>query len=752
MGPMSKAYKACPGPTRRLIPQAGVRLKRPVDASAPVTDRLRPLHEIDNGWDGSREEAGSAGGPTPVTTGRKANAMKTNVRLLLLALLAATALCAAAAAPASASEFLIEGQQISTPANVEGTSSVSLLSATIAGVKAEIECPEDTFTGKIEAGGRGSATLTLKKCKEAKPAKCSVAETLETKLNDKLIGTGLEVEFEPPTPEGNFFEVSITGSECAIKGTYKITGAQGCELPKAEEELVEHEIACPTVKSKLKVLGGVATFSTTEKAKLASGKKWSTAALEAGKLLSADFKGNKSVLVDHTKNLSYGETEAALSISSYGAKNEVEWEANRSGVVQKIWMPTYVLGETVKLEAQFAVEKATKEYLEANAEEVELKGETTVAGGSFNISKGLSAEEIKLQFEKHSGYLSTEVRTASAALVKKVAKSLATMTWKWKVTVKGRPTPIEQGLGKNTNTYYTIYSAPVSEALIYLTLLDVATEGIGKESEPLTESKLISGVWAGFSNKQKEAGCLTLECPILRIRTYNPANGEIKKDGNPLLYYEPVKTGLTLTQYETAGARSTHPQGKYLVHQLLEALTGECGSWARAFRISLAIEGVKSLQLRINPKFPSTPANLPCQTHGQCIFLVKTWSFSGSGTSTLFLFPFTEGEVTDQNGATGQGVENPDSAFQNHQLVEVGNKLYDPSYGTAPVGAGNSSETAFNLGLYREKNISGFCEWNGSVYSCALPVANRQGLEATTSGLDLKSESEEEEGEPEALK
>ena len=40
------------------------------------------------------------------------------------------------------------------------------------------------------------------------------------------------------------------------------------------------------------------------------------------------------------------------------------------------------------------------------------------------------------------------------------------MTWKWKVTVKGRPTPIEQELSKNTNTYYTIYSAPVNNALM----------------------------------------------------------------------------------------------------------------------------------------------------------------------------------------------------------------------------------------------------------------------------------------------
>jgi hypothetical protein len=669
--------------------------------------------------------------------------MKIKVRLLLLALLSALTVCAAAAVPASASEFIIEGAQVTTATNVEGTSSLSLLKATVAGVKVEIECPEGTFTGKIEPGGRGEGdTFLLKKCKETSPAKCSVAETLESKLNAKLIGAPPEAEFEPTTPEGNYFEFSITGSECAIKNTYKVTGTQACELPKSEEELVEHEIVCPTTKSKLKVAGVSATYSTASKIKLVSGKKWSVAQLAAGKLLSVDYRGNQPVLIDHVKNSSYKETEAALSITSYGAKNEVEWEANSAGAVQKIWIPVYLLGETAKIEGQFSVEKATRERLEKNAEEVELEGQVTVAGSPFSISKGLDAEEIKLQFEKHSGYLSTEVRTASAGFVKKVVKSLATMTWKWKVTEKGRPIPISQELGKNTNTYYTIYSAPVNGALIYLTLLDAATKGIGKLSEPLGESGLVAGVWTSFSNRQKEASCLTLECGIFRIRTYNPANGELKKDGNPLLYYESLKTGLTGAEYHG----STFPRSRFRAKQLLEALTGECGSWARAFRNSLAIEGVKSLQLRIFPKFPP-PSSLPCQAEGACSFYVKTWSFAGTGDSPLPLFPYLLSQVTDENGATGQGVENPDSDFNNHQLVEVGNRLYDPSYASAPVGAGNTGEAALNLRLYQEKNISGFCQKIGSAYYCALPVAGRQELGAAVEDPGVITESEETEFE-----
>jgi hypothetical protein len=73
--------------------------------------------------------------------------------------------------------------------------------------------------------------------------------------------------------------------------------------------------------------------------------------------------------------------------------------------------------------------------------------------------------------------------------------------------------------------------------------------------------------------------------------------------------------------------------------------------------------------------------------------------------------------------------------------------LYDPSYGSAPVGAGNSGETAFNLGLYQEKNISGFCQTISSTYYCALPVAGRQGLAASVEDPGVPVESEETEFE-----
>jgi hypothetical protein len=674
--------------------------------------------------------------------------MTHHARLLILVLLSTLALGAATAASASASEFIIEGKQVTEATNVEGTSGLALLAGVIGGVEVKIECVKDTFTGTIETGGKGSATLLLKECSETKPVNCKVPATIEGKLKSKLIGSATpEMEFEATTAEGAISEIVISGAGCAIPGTYALKGSQICELPKAEEEAVEHEAVCKKLKSKLKLGPEAASFSNTEKAKLTSGKKWSDTSLTAGKPLSVDYRGNQLVLVDHLKNISYGELEKSLSIKQYGALNEVEWEADHTGAIKKIWIPTYVLGKKVELEAQFSVEAATREYLEKNAQEVELKGETTVAGGSFSFTKTLKSALIKEQFEKHAGYLTTEVVGASAALVSKVTSSLSTITWKWTVKEAGRT--IVQELGKNSNTFYLIYRAPVGNSLIYFTLLDLATQGVKNEGEPLTEKKVIAGVWSGFKNRQTEGPCQTLECAITRIRTFNPATGEITRNGNQLLYYEQLLPNLNLREYYFSRRGSAVAGGRYKVWLLLEALTGECGSWARAFKSALGTEGISALQLKIYPKFPSSPAGLPCQSHGACIFLVANWGFTGSGTSLSSSFPYLWTEVKDENGSSGQGVENPSSVFQNHELIEVENKLYDPSYGTEPVGAGNTGETALNLKLYQEKNIKGFCAVVGSEFNCAKPVAGRQGLEAFMEP-EGSTESEESE-EPQEL-
>jgi hypothetical protein len=669
--------------------------------------------------------------------------MKTIIKSFLLALLAVLALCAVASASASASEFVVEGTGVSEATKFEGASGVSLLAATIAGVKFEVECTQDTSTGALEAGGDGSATLLLKTCKESKPVNCSVPETIEGKLKDKLIGGETpEEEFEAASGE-TIFEIKLTGSECAIKGTYTTTGTQKCELPKASEELVEHEVVCKKSGSSLKISGNAATFSSTEKAKLTTGKKWGVLAVPAPRPETVDFRGNQSLLVDHLKNTERGSSEAAVAINEYGALNEVEWESTKPGTINKIWPLVYVLGEKVKLEAHFAVTEVTRTFLEKDVEgEPEFTGETAVAGGSLSFKKKLTIEQIKKQFTEHAGYLTTEVIESSAALVSKVAKSMATITWKWTLKEKGRENPIRQELGKTTNTFYLLYKTPIAGTKIFLTLLDLATQEIGKEGEPLNEEKVTSGIWAGFTKNTKEAGCLTLECPTTRIRTYNPINGEITRSGNVLWYYEQIPTGLTLTKYIKMNLPAC--RGRSTTYQLLATLSGECGAWARAFKNSLATEGIASTQLRIFVKYPVNKEEL-CEVAEACAFLVKQWEFIGKGSSGEAGFPYTESEMEDQNGTAGQGVENPRSAFRNHQIIEVGNKLYDPSYGTEPVGTGAAERTK-NLEKYQEKSISAFCRRNALLkWNCSTVEAGKLKMEAVVNNIGETTEEEEKE-------
>ncbi len=673
--------------------------------------------------------------------------MKPSAKSLTIALLVVLVAAAATATTASAYEFDVEGLQVTEPTNVEGTSGVSLLATTVAGVKAEIECTQDTLTGKVETGGNGSTTLLLKKCTESKPAHCSVPETIEGKLKDKLIGTGTPEELFEAASGGTISEIKITGAECAISGVYPLKGTQTCELPKAEEEVAEHETACKTSGSKLKIGEVTATFSSVEKVKLTSGKKWAVLGVKAARTEKVDFEGNQALLIDHRSNTAHGGSESALAITEYGAKNEIEWELSKAAELAKTWPVVYVLGGGVKLETSFGVEAATREFLEKKVEgEPELVGETTVASGSLKFKKKLTIEQIKTQFTAHPEYLTTGEIESTSSLVKKVARSLATITWKWTLKEKGRANPITQELGKSTHYFYLLYKTPVAGTKIFFTVLDLDTLAIGKEAEPLNEAKVILGVWGGFSNKQKEAACLTLECPTLRIRTYNPANGAISQTGNVLWYYEAIPVSLTLQRYRQqpgaiCGGRST-------TILLLATLSGECGAWARMFKNALGTEGLASTRLAIYAKFPN--GDLVCEAAEECFMLVKTWTFAGgAGTSGEPTFPYTWAEVTDENGVAGQGIENPRSFFKNHQIVEVGNKLYDPSYGTEPVGNGSPGERTNNLASFQEQNLTGFCRWTGTKWNCKPTEAAKPKLAATElPGVESEEEAEEELVEP----
>jgi hypothetical protein len=673
--------------------------------------------------------------------------------VLTLFVFAGFAVASASAAPV----WLIEGKQLDegeTAPLAEGAKVTKAFVLKVAALELEVECKTlkakgAKLVGSANAAGKDEAeSLKFGECKilGALGAKCEIEGSaittnalkseLEEGIKDKL--TAKEGETLATVA------ISNKGTEkcpATVSGKFHITGTAGAAIPEASSELVEHKFEL-TNKSGSKVLFAEKEAELTGIAEdeLTTGKKWSVLVLpNAARPERVDFEDNQAVLIDHTADTLHGESEAALSINEVGGNNTVEWESTERGKVNKNWPVVYVKGENAKLaEARFAVEKATREYLETKVEGlIEITGETAVGGTSMKFSKQIKVAEIKTQLELF-GYIYIEKIGSSAALPSKVLKSFATITWKWLLKEIGRATEIEQELGKSTHNFYLLYAKPLAGTTLYFTLLDLDTIEISKQEEPLNSEKVIKGVWEGFKNKTKEGGCTTLECSTVHIRTYNTSTGEVlRAETSVLWYYEPITPGLRLNEYRALGAAVCG--GRFRVRQLLATLAGECGAWARAFKNALATEGIESTQLRIYVKYGEGV----CLALYECRMLVKLWHFVEKGSSGEASFPWKESEVEDENGLTGQGVENPRSFFINHQIIEVGNDLYDPSYGSEPVGDGKEGETAANLEKYQEQSITGFCrEYMAGKFNCAPAEAGSLRLAST---VETVGEAEGEE-------
>ncbi len=158
-----------------------------------------------------------------------------------------------------------------------------------------------------------------------------------------------------------------------------------------------------------------------------------------------------------------------------------------------------------------------------------------------------------------------------------------------------------------------------------------------------------------------------------------------------------VKGTTTDMTYWGSAATSTaygSPQG---TAQLLKLGGGRCGDWAIFFEDILSTQGITNVNVfGIEVGTPSVG------------FLVKNWSFSGSGTSGDSDFPYLfSSEVTDMTGVAGQGNSNPKSDFSNHALIwdSSNSKLYDPSYGSTPI-SGTSKDNA--VATYQTNAFAGF--------------------------------------------
>ena len=151
-------------------------------------------------------------------------------------------------------------------------------------------CRTSSTTGKVEPAGSTKVTNTLTECKsftiskqKKEELKCVVNSpgepggTIKFAYDGRLImgkGIGPEEELKPAVAGKPFFEIETSGAECAIAGTAKIEGATVCSLPEATVGKVEHEMICSSSGSNLMSGGKPASYTTSEKLKLANGWTW----------------------------------------------------------------------------------------------------------------------------------------------------------------------------------------------------------------------------------------------------------------------------------------------------------------------------------------------------------------------------------------------------------------------------------------------------------------------------------------------
>jgi hypothetical protein len=175
-----------------------------------------------------------------------------NCRKVGILFLAVTAVCAIAASSAYAANFVESGSAAyigpSPGTKLTGTKVLKTevvpetkmtLSTTVAGIAIKTEakgynCLECTIENSgTNAVGHGA--LEAKEVRVVEPAKCEDGPTIVSKKVRAVLGMKKEsstiatIKFEPA--EGTTFETAeLKGAECAIAGTYKVTGSVYAEV------------------------------------------------------------------------------------------------------------------------------------------------------------------------------------------------------------------------------------------------------------------------------------------------------------------------------------------------------------------------------------------------------------------------------------------------------------------------------------------------------------------------------------------
>jgi hypothetical protein len=253
------------------------------------------------------------------------------------------------------------------------------------------------------------------------------------------------------------------------------------------------------------------------------------------------------------------------------------------------------------------------------------------------------------------------------------------ISWRLVVSNGVAPPQTYQAGTSSNHVHFMLDDPPGGSFALYYTYIDLACRG-GAGNDGSNHETLATAIFAEFGDRVVYRAQDILE---------NVANPQ------PLTYYGDWETDVTQPG------------------DLLEVGDGQCGSWATFFIFCLWAAGIDPPNERITFVY-----DLPPQISGAgAMMIVNNWQFttmSNPDKSTQGDYPhinipvlpfsfddFIDGneyifefeDVLDVPGVAGQGgVANPQSLFGNHQVVVVGETIFDPSYGTTYSTGGQTGD------------------------------------------------------------
>ncbi len=304
----------------------------------------------------------------------------------------------------------------------------------------------------------------------------------------------------------------------------------------------------------------------------------------------------------------------------------------------------YTRNNAVRLDAKFKVMRKP-----SAAETVEIKGQATFGSATIDLTGSGSVSPSDNEI--------TVSGLTSAANLPNEVVCFDNVNIPWQANPGGSGW---SPAGSSNHVFYVVLGDP-SGTPAYWTLLDISCRAAHGQT---VEAALVTHCFNPFKSRS-----------LAR-----------KRDGHVLTYWNPNTTRATNTQQLLAQSNGS----------------GQCGAWSEFLIDMYKCHGITSADKILVVR---TLAAHSSATEG---FLVKNWTFVGSGSGAA---PWTHKmgtECQEQPGIPGQENPNPPPAFFNHFIVKYGSNLFDPSYGVGPVSTKLGWENGAIDGLFNDTRWTGF--------------------------------------------